>query len=35
MLFDPDKYNNQGYDFSLDKHKLSEAELHTYGEMAT
>ena len=35
VLFDPDKYNNQSYDFSLDKHKLSEAELHTYGEMAT
>ena len=35
MVFDPDRYNNQSYDYSLDKHGLTQEELETYGKMAT
>ena len=35
ILFDPDRYNNQSYDYSLDKHRLTQEELETYGKMAT
>ena len=35
VLFDPDRYNKQNYDFRLDKHQLSQEELETYGKMAT
>ena len=27
ILFDPDRYNNQSYDYSLDKHRLTQEEL--------
>lgn len=35
VLFHPDDYNDKGYDFSLQKHQLSQEELKVYGEMAT
>ena len=35
VLFHPDDFNGKGYDFSLEKHKLSQEELSIYGEMAT
>jgi len=35
VLFHPDDFNDRGYDFSLDKHRLSQEELSVYGEMAT
>ena len=27
VMFDPDRYNNQSYDYSLDKHRLTQEEL--------
>lgn len=34
-LFDPEKYNRQGYDYSLNKHRLTAEELMVYGQLAT
>ena len=34
-IFDPEKYNRQQYDYSLQRHRLSSEELITYAEMAT
>ena len=35
VLFHPDDFNDRGYDFSLEKHRLSQDELKIYGTMAT
>ena len=35
MVFDPDSYNKKQYNWSLEHHRLSPAELQTYAEMAT
>ena len=35
VVFDPDSYNKKQYNWSLEHHRLSPAELQTYAEMAT
>ena len=35
VVFDPDSYNKKQYNWSLEHHRLSLAELQAYGEMAT
>lgn len=35
VVFDPDSYNKKQYNWSLEHHRLSPAELQAYAEMAT